>query len=130
MSNESFFFRGLIIFSLINAVGILYFAPIDPVAASEPLNFLDYLGIVYLLVWLLSLILLFRFNRVGRPLFTIIIALGIFLMLALPPYAQAPTNVYQVFNWLAGAVDGAILVMLYLTSVSDQFSRLKLPKEN
>ena len=130
MSNESFFFRGLIIFSLINAVGILYFAPIDPVAASEPFNFLDYLGIVYLLVWLLSLILLFRFNRVGRPLFTIIIALGIFLMLALPPYSQAPSNAYQVFNWLAGAVDGALLVMLYLTSVSDQFSGSKLLKEN
>ena len=130
MSNESFFFRGLIIFSLINAVGILYFAPIDPVAASEPFNFLDYLGIVYLLVWLLSLILLFRFNRVGRPLFTIIIALGIFLMLALPPYSQAPSNAYQVFNWLAGAVDGALLVMLYLTSVRDQFTRSKLLKEN
>ena len=130
MINESFFFRGLIIFSLINAVGILYFAPIDPVAASEPFNFLDYLGIVYLLVWLLSLILLFRFNKAGRTLFTIVIVLGILLMLALPPYSQAPTNAYQVFKWLAGAVDGAILVMLYLTSVSDQFSRSKLPKEN
>lgn len=130
MSNENLVFRGLIIFSLANAVGILYFAPIDPVAASEPFNFLDYLGIGYLLVWLFSLILLFRFNRLGRPLFTIIIALGILLMLALPPYSQAPSNVYQVFNWLAGAVDGAILAMLYLTSVSDQFSRLKLPKEN
>ncbi len=129
MSNEKFF-RGLIIFSLINAVGILYFAPIDPVAASEPLNFLDYLGIAYLLVWLLSLILLFRFNKAGRTLFAIVIALGILLMLALPPYSQAPTNAYQVFNWLAGAVDGAILAMLYLTSVSDQFSRSKLLKEN
>ena len=99
-------------------------------ASSEPLNFLDYLGIVYLLAWLFSLILLLRFNRLGKPLFTIIIGLGILLMLALPPYSQAPTNAYQVFNWLAGAVDGALLVMLYLTSVSDQFSRSKLLNEN
>ena len=129
MSNEKLF-RGLILFSLVNAFAILYFAPIDPVASSEPLNFLDYLGVVYLLAWLFSLILLLRFNRLGKPLFTIIIGLGILLMLALPPYSQAPTNVYQVFNWLAGAVDGALLAMLYLTRISDRFVSLKLPKEN
>ena len=114
-------FRGLIIVSLVNAIGILYLAPIDPTASPEPLTLLDYLGIAYLLVWLLSLILLFRFNRWGRPLFTIIIGLGILLMLALPPYSQAPTNAYQVVNWLAGAVDGALIAMLYLTSVRDHF---------
>ena len=114
-------FRGLIIVSLVNAIGILYLAPIDPTASSEPLTLLDYLGIAYVLVWLLSLILLFRFNRWGRPLFTIIIGLGILLMLALPPYSQAPTNAYQVVNWLAGAVDGALIAMLYLTSVRDHF---------
>ena len=114
-------FQGLIIVSLVNAIGILYLAPIDPTASPEPLTLLDYLGIAYLLVWLLSLILLFRFNRWGRPLFTIIIGLGILLMLALPPYSQAPTNAYQVVNWLAGAVDGALIAMLYLTSVRDHF---------
>ena len=114
-------FRGLIIFSLVNAFGILYLAPIDPTASSEPLTLLDYLGITYLLVWLLSLLLLFRFNRWGRPLFTIIIGMGILLMLLLPPYSQAPTNAYQVVNWLAGAVDGALIAMLYLTSVRDHF---------
>ena len=114
-------FRGLIIFSLVNAMGILYLAPLDPTASSKPLTLLDYVGIAYLLVWLLSLILLFRFNRWGRPLFTIIIGLGILLMLALPPYSQAPSNAYQVVNWLAGAVDGALIAMLYLTSVRDHF---------
>ena len=114
-------FRGLIIFSLVNAIGILYLAPSDPTASSKPLTLLDYVGIAYLLVWLLSLILLFRFNRWGRPLFTIIIGLGVLLMLALPPYSQAPTNAYQVVNWLAGAVDGALIAMLYLTSVQDHF---------
>ena len=114
-------FRGLIIFSLVNAIGILYLAPSDPTASSKSLTLLDYVGIAYLLVWLLSLILLFRFNRWGRPLFTIIIGLGILLMLALPPYSQAPTNAYQVVNWLAGAVDGALIAMLYLTSVQDHF---------
>ncbi len=76
---------------------------------------------IWFLIYLISLVLLYRFVRFGKPLFVIVITIGLVMMLISPPFVSTP--VQATLDWVDGAAIGAILVFLYFTPIKDKFSR-------
>jgi len=96
--------------------------PADP-AYGEAMGIFDIAALGYLLIWIASLILLFRFKSSGRPLFTILIAVGLVLQLGSSESSVPSGNLYETFVWFGGALDGAMLAILYLTHIKKRFQK-------
>ena len=114
-------FKGLIIFQLVSVVAMAIFAPDDPIYYEEQIGVFDIASLIYTLLWLASLVLLFRFKSSGRTLFTILVIIGILLTLGMPEPSVPTENLYEILLWFGGALDGAMLAILYLTSIKEKF---------
>ena len=113
----------LIIFSLIVVGAIFFVMPEDPALNDVPFNYFDIALLLYTVLWLLSLFLLFRFHPSGRSLFTVILALGVPITLGITESTLATSNMYDMLFWLSGMIDGALLAILYLTSLKERFNK-------
>ena len=117
-------FKGLIIFQLLSVVAMVIVLPDDPVY-EEAIGIFDYVFLVYILLWLASLVLLFRFKSSGRTLFTILVIIGIPLTLGMSESSIPTGNLYEMLLWFGGALDGAMLAILYLTNIKERFQKIQ-----
>ena len=95
-----------------------------PDEESSPLEMVtSALNFILLIAFVTSLWLLFRFNYWGKVIFIINFVAGIPLLLFMPPDVHPTSPLFHTLNWAGGALDGAILVMLFFTDVKDKFQR-------
>ena len=72
-----------------------------------------------LIVYLINLILLYKFISFGKVLYLILSILGIVLPLTMGPIISS--NLTYTLEWIGGASTGAILVLLYFSPIKDKF---------
>ena len=118
-------FKGLIILQFVSLVAMVMVVPEDPASYEEALGLIDFAALIYLLLVLVSLVLLFRFQSSARTLFTIAVIIGFFLPLGMSEPSVPTTNLAQIFNWIGGALDGAMLAILYLTNIKERFKKME-----
>jgi len=112
--------RSLIGCQLLLLVAISLAGPVEPTYESE-LGLLDALSLIYILIYFVSLFLVYKYSAAGRTLFFALFILGIPLTLALPQYSVPVSNSYELLIWLDGVLDGVILAMMYLTDLKYRF---------
>ncbi len=118
-------FKGLIIVELVTIVAMVMVFPVDPVYEEISIGLFDIANLVYSLLFFVSLVLLFRFKSSGRTLFAILVIIGIPLSLGMPESSVPTGSLYQTLLWFGGALDGAILAILYLTSIKERFQKIE-----
>ena len=118
-------FKGLIIVNFVSLVVLVITAPIDPAYEEIPIGIIDIASLIYTLLFLVSLVLLFRFKSSGRTLFAILVIISIPLSLGVPESSITTGNLYQTYVWFGGVLDGAMLAILYLTSIKERFQKIE-----
>ena len=73
----------------------------------------------FLIVYLINLILLYKFISFGKVLYLILSILGIVLPLTTGPVIFSSFT--YTLEWIGGASSGAILVLLYFSPIKDKF---------
>ena len=73
----------------------------------------------FLIVYLINLILLYKFISFGKVLYLILSILGIVLPLTTGPVISSSLS--YTLEWIGGASSGAILVLLYFSPIKDKF---------
>ena len=73
----------------------------------------------FLIVYLINLILLYKFISFGKVLYLILSILGIVLPLTTGPIISS--SLTYTLEWIGGASTGAILVLLYFSPIKDKF---------
>ena len=96
---------------------------VDPIYLEAPINSLDIAAFIWFILVLISWVLLFRFKPLGRPLYTAAVLIGIPVSLAFPASSIPIGSAELWLEWFAGALDGAMLAMLYLTSLKERFKK-------
>ena len=125
-------FKNIILLDLAQVVLIFVSVFIEPVEITHISDNLDagifgdnesslflviYLGLF--IVYLINLILLYKFVSFGKPLYLILFLIGIFLGLVSGPIIM--TSFTSTLEWLGGVTVGAILVLLYFSPIKDKF---------
>ena len=114
-------FRGLIALQVLSFIALVLAFPADQDNDATISTFMATGAIGYFIFFVMSLILLFRYKPLGRTIFSASVVLGIALIVAVPEDSLPTGNLVHALNWLAAALDGAMLVMIYLTSLSERF---------
>jgi len=114
-------FRGLIALQVLSIIALVLTVPADQGNDATMSTFMATGAIGYFILFVMSLILLFRYKPLGRTIFSASVVFGIVLTLAAPQDSVPTGNLVHALNWLAAALDGAMLVMIYLTSLSERF---------
>ena len=114
-------FRGLTALQVLSFIALVLAFPADQENDATISTFMATGAIGYFIFFVMSLILLFRYKALGRAIFSASVVLGIALTLAVPQDSLPTGNLVHALNWLAAALDGAMLVMIYLTSLSERF---------
>ena len=114
-------FRGLIALQVLSFIALVLTFSADQENDATISTFMATGAIGYFIFFVMSLILLFRYKPLGRTIFSASVVLGIVLTLAAPQDSVPTSNLVHALNWLAAALDGAMLVMIYLTSLSERF---------
>tara|TARA_Y100000590_G_C15153433_1_gene800844 strand:- start:49 stop:435 length:387 start_codon:yes stop_codon:yes gene_type:complete len=73
----------------------------------------------FLIVYLINLILLYKFVSFGKMLYLILAILGVVLPLTTGPVISS--SLTYTIEWIGGATTGAILVLLYFSPIKDKF---------
>ena len=73
----------------------------------------------FLIVYLINLILLYKFISFGKVLYLILAILGIILPLTTGPIISS--SLTYTLEWVGGATSGGILVLLYFSPIKDKF---------
>ena len=118
-------FKGLIIVELVTIVAMVMVVPVDPVYEEISIGIIDIANLVYSLLFFVSLVLLFRFKSSGRTLFAILVIIGIPLSLGMPESSVLTGTLYEMLVWFGGALDGAMLAILYLTNIKERFQKIQ-----
>ena len=118
-------FRGLIIVHFVSIVAIVMVVPVDPAYDEIPIGIIDIASLIYSLLFLVSLVLLFRFKSSGRTLFAILVIISIPLSLGMPESSIPTGSLYQTYVWFGGLLEGAMLAIIYLTSIKERFQKIE-----
>ena len=90
---------------------------------DQPIYIIEYVFIIFVVVYLINLFLLYKFKPIGRQLYLILTILGFVLIFFLPPeYFSSTTKIEFFFDSLGGMISGAILVLLYYSEISEKFN--------
>jgi len=115
--------RVLIIASLITTFCLVMLNPAKAIPIE--INQVNYFSIFGFLFYLLSLALLFFLNSWGKILFTIYILEGLIARWYGPEYIEPPESLFLLFTYLEGAIEGAILAVIFLTPIAKLFKSVK-----
>jgi len=118
-------FRGLIIVHFVSIVAIVMVVPVDPAYEEIPIGIIHIASLIYSLLFLVSLVLLFRFKSSGRTLFTILVIIVPLLGLGMPESSVPTGTLYDQLVYFGGALDGAMLAILYLTNIKERFQKIQ-----
>ena len=89
------------------------------------IGIIDIAALIYSLLFFVSLVLLFRFKPSGRTMFTILLIVGIPLSLGMSESSIPTGSLYQTYVWFGGLLEGAMLAILYLTSIKERFQKIE-----
>ena len=84
-------------------------------------NTITLIFIGFLIVYLINLILLYKFISFGKLLYLILAILGVVLPLTTGPIISS--SLTYTLEWIGGASSGAILVLLYFSPIKDKFEK-------
>ena len=80
-----------------------------------------FIGVVYLIAYIINLYFLYTFKKIGKQMYLILFIIGSVLFLASGPLASnALTGLLDFFS---SAITGAILVFLYFTPIKKEFDK-------
>ena len=115
--------RVLIIMGLVVTGCLVLLNPetISPVETKQ----INYLAIIGLLFYLISLTLLFIFNSWGKIFFTIYVLEGLIARWYGPEYAEPSDSLFLLFTYIEGMIEGAILALIFLAPISKIFKSVK-----
>tara|TARA_B100002019_G_scaffold46872_1_gene39547 strand:- start:168 stop:560 length:393 start_codon:yes stop_codon:yes gene_type:complete len=115
--------RVLIIMGLVVTACLVLLNPetIPPVETKQ----INYLAIIGLLFYLISLTLLFIFNSWGKIFFTIYVLEGLIARWYGPEYAEPSDSLFLLFTYIEGMIEGAILALIFLAPISKIFKSVK-----
>tara|TARA_B100000035_G_C20982782_1_gene546286 strand:+ start:808 stop:1200 length:393 start_codon:yes stop_codon:yes gene_type:complete len=115
--------RVLIILGLVvtSCLVLLNPATASPVETKQ----INYLAIIGLLFYLISLTLLFIFNSWGKIFFTIYVLEGLIARWYGPEYAEPSDSLFLLFTYIEGMIEGAILALIFLAPISKLFKSVK-----
>ena len=115
--------RVLIIMGLVvtGCLVLLNPATVSPVETKQ----INYLAIIGLLFYLISLTLLFIFNSWGKIFFTIYVLEGLIARWYGPEYAEPSDSLFLLFTYIEGMIEGAILALIFLAPISKIFKSVK-----
>tara|TARA_Y100000591_G_scaffold182599_1_gene157714 strand:+ start:366 stop:749 length:384 start_codon:yes stop_codon:yes gene_type:complete len=89
--------------------------------ADQTTDMFGYVTLIYLVIWLVSLYLLYKFKKNGKQLYLFIFIFGI--ILSLLTGASAQSAISYVVDGLSWANSGAILALLYFSPIKKEFSK-------
>jgi len=75
--------------------------------------------VILLILYLISLFLLYRFMSFGKPLYTFIIIAILLVSIFSGPTIS--TGLGDAIDWIETLIEGAILTFLYFTPIKDKF---------
>ncbi len=115
--------RVLIILGLVvtSCLVLLNPATVSPVETKQ----INYLAIIGLLFYLISLTLLFIFNSWGKIFFTLYVLEGLIARWYGPEYAEPSDSLFLLFTYIEGMIEGAILALIFLAPISKLFKSVK-----
>ena len=114
-------FRRLVILQVITIGAFIFVVPYDPAVAETPFTSIEIAGTVCLLIYWISLFLLFSFHYWGRIVFTVAVVLVVLTSFGATELTVPTGTVYENLTWFSGVLDGALLTMLYLTDIKERF---------
>ena len=82
-------------------------------------NTITLIFMVFLIVYLINLVLLYKFVSFGKLLYLILFILGI--VLPLTTGSIISSSLTYTLEWIGGATSGGILVLLYFSPIKDKF---------
>ena len=124
---EKKIFKNLIRAQLLLLICFIYLgfdASLNDTSLAEDvvISSLEVAVVIVALVYIINLYLLFKFKPIGKLLFVPLVLISVFLSLALPTeYFQLSSPLEYLLETLTVMIDGAIITMLYLTSIKDNF---------
>ena len=75
--------------------------------------------VIMIILYLISLFLLYRFMSFGKPLFTFVIIAILLVSIFSGPTIS--TGLGDAIDWIGTLIEGAILTFLYFTPIKDKF---------
>ena len=78
-------------------------------------------GLIYLVIWLVSLYFLYKFKKNGKQLYFFTFIFGAILSLLMG--ASAQSSISYVVDGLSWANSGAILALLYFSPIKKEFEK-------
>jgi len=75
--------------------------------------------VIMIILYLISLFLLYRFMSFGKPLFTFVIIAVLLVSIFSGPTIS--TGLGDAIDWIETLIEGAILTFLYFTPIKDKF---------
>ena len=126
---KNFIIADLIVFVLL-FVNIIFYQSEEVSAISDQLSFGIFdsetgalLGfgffVIMIILYLISLFLLYRFMSFGKPLFTFVIIAVLLVSIFSGPTIS--TGLGDAIDWIETLIEGAILTFLYFTPIKDKF---------
>ena len=94
----------------------------DSILLLMNINIYDFF---YLCFYLLSLILLFVLNSYGKIFFTLLVIEGVIASFSSPERIITLGDSFIFLTYFEGILDGAILVIIYLTPLKKYFKSVK-----
>ncbi len=86
-------------------------------------NIFDALATVFGIIQIISVLMLFKFSPKRRLLFVASTFLGIFFTFFGSQFSIPDAKYYDITRYTGGFIDGAIIVMMYLTNLNNRFSK-------
>tara|TARA_A100001234_G_C12604738_1_gene376674 strand:+ start:579 stop:962 length:384 start_codon:yes stop_codon:yes gene_type:complete len=88
---------------------------------NQTTDMFAFVSLVYIVVWLVSLYLLYKFKKNGKQLYFFTFIFGIILSLLMGASAQSAIS--YVIDGLGWANSGAILALLYFSPIKKEFNK-------
>ena len=87
--------------------------------SSDISNMLDWIALIILVLFLVSLYLLYKFKSIGKQMYLFLFIIGSILSLLTGINAADP--IFYLLDGFGWACSGAILVFLYFTPIKKEF---------
>ena len=110
--------RVLIISALLVTVCLIFLNP--DLAIPSDSSQIDYFGVLAV-----SLVLLLIFHFWGKIFFTLYVLEGLVVRWYGPEYIEPADSIFLLFTYLEGMIEGAILVLIFLTPMKNLFKSVK-----
>ena len=117
--------RVLLILHFLSVIAFTYLgmrSKEDSILLLMNINIYDFF---YLCFYLLSLFLLFILNSYGKIFFTLLVIEGVIASFSSPERILTLGDLFIFLTYFEGILDGAILVIIYLTPLKKLFKSVK-----